>query len=250
MMKTSPKNRVLIVADAHLPLDGRQGGRQEREAMLEMLRSYESSLGCVVLLGDFFDFWYEWKHVVPKRAWSLLNHLRSLVDKGVPVHYFAGNHDFRLRGFLEQEIGLEIHMDEWVTEIDGKRWLFHHGDGEARSDVNYRRMKRVFRSRWAQTLFGFAIHPDLAMGLGRVTSDGGRQKHEQRGENIWPPLTEYLAAAQRRVDAGHDVVVYGHTHLSSDVELNGGLFHNPGPWYRDRYYSVVEGGPPKREVWT
>lgn len=248
-MKSSKTSCVLIVADAHLPLDGRPGAEEQLRSFSEMLRHYDSKLQSLVLLGDLFDFWYEWKHVVPRRAFPLLHQLRSIVEAGTPVHYFAGNHDFLLGSFLRDEVGLSIHMDEWVTELDGRKYWFHHGDGLARSDVNYRRMKRVFRSRWAQRLFGGLVHPDLALGLGRTTSDSGRKKHDRRGGRIWPPESEYFDAAQRMIDRGYDVVVIGHTHIASDVELKNGFFHNPGAWGDDRSYSVIAGDLPKHEVW-
>lgn len=249
MMKSSKTSRVLIVADAHIPLDGRAGSDEMIRRFGEMVDHYADSLQTLVLLGDLFDFWYEWRHVVPKRAFPLLHRFRGLVDRGVSVHYFAGNHDFRLAGFLQNEVGIELHMDEWEAEFDGRRYWFHHGDGLARSDVSYRRMKRVFRNPIAQKLFGSIIHPDLALNLGRTTSETGRKKHEQLGGRIWPPQSEYLETAQRVIGADYDVVVIGHTHTAADVELKGGHFHNPGAWGDDGSYSVIEGGLPKHEVW-
>jgi len=247
-MDTSPEHCVLIVADAHLPLDNRAGGNEARAAFQGLLRQYRGRAQLLVLLGDVFDFWYEWRHVVPKRAFGILADLRDLVESGVETHYFAGNHDFRLAGFLRNEIGLTLHMDEWKVELDGRRYWFHHGDGLAASDVNYRRMRRVFRSRWAQVLFGSLVHPDLAMGLGRVTSDEGRRKTRRR-ESLWPPVEEYHAAAQRVLKSGYDVVVFGHTHVAETLELDGGIYHNPGAFYIEQRYGLIEGGLPRSEVW-
>ena len=247
-MDTSQERRVLIIADAHLPLDNRSGGKEEREAFQALIRHYRGSLQRLILLGDVFDFWYEWRHVIPKRAFRILADLRNLVESGVETHYFAGNHDFRLAGLLRDDIGLKIHMDEWRVELDGRRYWFHHGDGLAASDSKYRTMKRVFRNPVAQTLFGTILHPDLAMGLGRETSDQGRKKNQRR-ETVWPPLEEYHAAAQRVLKSGEDVVVIGHTHVEETVELNGGVFHNPGSFYDERRYSLIEGGLPHSEVW-
>ncbi|MFH0883322.1 MAG: UDP-2,3-diacylglucosamine diphosphatase [bacterium] len=247
-METSQDHRVLIIADAHLPLDNRPDGEREREAFRMLLRHYRDSLQLLVLLGDVFDFWYEWRHVIPKRAFGILADLRDLVDSGVETHYFAGNHDFRLSGFLRDDIGLKIHMDEWRVVLDERRYWFHHGDGLAASDVNYRRMKRVFRSPLAQALFGRIIHPDLAMGLGRTTSDEGRRKNQRR-ESIWPPVEEYYAAAQSVLKSGEDVVVVGHTHIEETRKLDGGVFHNPGAFHVERRYSLIEGGLPHSEVW-
>jgi len=248
-METSNDKRVLIIADAHLPLDDRPGGAEQRKAFLELIRHHRGQLGTLVLLGDVFDFWYEWKHVVPKRAFAILSELRQIVDSGVPVHYFAGNHDFRIHDFLSNDIGLILHMDEWQVELDGRKYWFHHGDGLAKSDVNYRRMKSLFRNRVAQFLFGVLVHPDFAMGLGRTTSDGGRKKTELRRE-IWPPEPEYIEAAKRILaKTGRDIVVIGHTHIANTVKLDNGFYHNPGPFYQERRYSFIAGELPQSEVW-
>lgn len=248
-MNTSSEQRVVILADAHLPLDDRPGGAEQRNSFLRLIEATAPTTACYVLLGDIFDFWFEWKHVVPKHAFPLLFKLREITRRGTPVHYFAGNHDFHLRGFLRDEVGLTLHMDEWVADFDGRRYYFHHGDGLAASDVRYRRMKSVFRSRWAQWLFGTLVHPDLAMQIGRRTSDEGRRLDREEKRHI-PDETEYLAAADRILSQGHDVVVIGHTHIAGNHLRPGGVYHNPGPFLEDRRYSVIEGDLPRSEVWA
>lgn len=247
-MKTDPSKRVVIVADAHLPLDDRKGGLEQRNSFLSLIKSTRSTTTCYVLLGDIFDFWFEWKHVVPKRAYPILTELQAIVDSGVPVHYFAGNHDFHLKGFLAREIGLTLHMNEWTANIDGRNYFFHHGDGFAPSDRNYRLLKQVFRSGIAQKLFGTFVHPDWAMHLGRTTSDKGRKRHDS-GQRREPGLEEYLVAVDDILKKGHDVVVFGHTHDQQDVERPGGHYHNPGPFLSEQRYSVIDGGLPRNEVW-
>jgi UDP-2,3-diacylglucosamine hydrolase len=245
---TSPQNRVLIVADCHVPLDNRIGGEERRSAFINFLDHYRKGTKHIILLGDIFDFWYEWKHVVPKRVFPLFNLLCDLTKSDTKIHYFAGNHDFKLQGFLEDEIGLSIHLDEWTTTFDNKKYYFHHGDGMANSDVSYRLMKKVFRSKIAQTLFGSIVHPDLAMQLGKKTSDLGREKHNN-GNKREPLLREYLLKAQDIINDGNDVVVFGHSHELVNENLNGGLFHNPGPFLGEGRFSVIEGGLPKSGVW-
>ena len=249
MIKSDPLHRVVIVADAHLPLDDREGGEEQRKSFLRLLKSTQDTTCCYILLGDIFDFWFEWKHVVPKRAFPILMQLKQCVDSGVPVHYFAGNHDFHLKGFLAETIGLTLHMDEWTETIDNFRYYFHHGDGFAKSDAGYRKLKRIFRSPLAQVLFGGVVHPDLAMQLGRITSNEGRRRHETNTRQE-PPMEEYFDTAQRILARGHDVVVIGHTHEACDQELSGGRYHNPGPFLAERRYSVIEGGLPRNEVWA
>lgn len=247
-MKTSADRLVLLVSDSHLPLDNRSGAQGQINEFIGLLSHYREQMSSLILLGDNFDFWYEWKHTIPKRAYPVLKLLDDLINQGVSCHYFAGNHDFKLLGFLNKEVGLNIHMNEWKTVFDGKQYYFHHGDGMADSDVNYRKMKKVFRSRWAQKLFGTFIHPDLAMEAGRLTSESGRYRH-RKNLKANPPQKEYIAKAQSIIRQGNDVVVFGHTHLPCSIELEGGLYHNPGPFLAQKSYSIIAGGLPQPEVW-
>ncbi|MDP8207127.1 MAG: UDP-2,3-diacylglucosamine diphosphatase [Candidatus Electryonea clarkiae] len=246
--QTSPNSRVLIIGDAHLPLDKQEGGAASIEHFRQLIKYYKDSLTLLVLLGDIFDFWYEWRHVIPKRATGLLYDLHDIALKGVPIHYFAGNHDFKLTGYLEKEIGMKIHLDEWITEIDGKRIFFHHGDGFAAGDINYRRMKKVFRNPIAQFLFGTILHPDLSMILGRISSNAGvhnRKNYVDRN----PPIEEYHKAAGKILAGNIDVVIFGHTHRTEHIEFEQGIYHNPGPFQKKMNYSLIENGLLISKVW-
>ncbi|MBS1261767.1 MAG: UDP-2,3-diacylglucosamine hydrolase [Calditrichaeota bacterium] len=247
-MQTSPERRALIIADAHLPLDGRSGAGHKFARLIELLDHYRDTLALLILLGDTFDFWYEWGQVVPKRAFPLLAKLRALVDDGIPVHIFAGNHDFKLDSFLHDEVGAEIHMDGWRITLDGRRYYFHHGDGFAASDRNYHRMKGVFRNATVQALFGGVLHPDLAMKVGRFVSRFGEEKARTL-DAIQPPYPEYEDTARRLLENGNDVVVIGHLHIPFTTKLEQGVFLNPGPFLEMNRYGLIEGDLPRSEVW-
>ncbi len=242
---TSPEQKLVIVADAHLPLDGRPGAELRLKRFNALLDKHQQDTAVWVLLGDIFDFWYEWIHVVPKRAFPLLHRLRSLVDQGAQVHLFAGNHDFRITGFLEKEVGLTVHLDEWAATVDGRRIFFHHGDGMASKDVGYRRMKWVFRKSWMQQIFGTIIHPDLAMKIANLASRKGYKKKERSIEERRPILAQYEKRARRILSNGFDLVVFGHTHNAANIHYPEGWYHNPGSFDDDYAYSVIEGGLPQ-----
>jgi len=245
---SSPQQRILILADAHLPLDNRHGAKQRLRQFQNVIEHYRDNLGLLILLGDIFDFWWEWRTVVPKNATSLLFLVRELRNSGIPVHFFAGNHDFKISGYLECEIGMELHHDDWVAMIDRKKVYFHHGDGFAISDTNYRRMRRIFRNPVAQWGFGTLLHPDLAMNIGRFFSSLGERK---RGEKPYPhtPFLEYQDRVREILATGYDMVVIGHTHRPQLIEFEEGIFHNPGP-FLDRFcYSIIEGDLPVLKVW-
>lgn len=247
-INTSPDKRILLVSDAHLPLDGRKGAARLIKKFRALIQNYRDTVQSIVLLGDIFDFWYEWKHVVPKRSTGLLFDLYEIVREGIKVHYFAGNHDFAITGYLENEIGLTVHLDEWITSIDGKKVYFHHGDGFDANDHSYRAMKRVFRSKISQSLFRSLIHPDLAMGIGKRASDVGASRREALLKTDYS-APEYHDGARKILARGYDMVVIGHTHLAETIEFEEGIYHNPGPFLSKSNYSIIEGGSPIIRTW-
>lgn len=240
---------VLVLADAHVPLDDRRGAKTQRQSLHDLLQQHGPAAHTIMLLGDTFDFWFEWKHAVPKRGFALFHLLRELVDSGTPIHYFAGNHDFHLGPFLRDDLGLFTHLDAHVETLGGKRWYFHHGDGLAASDRGYRRMKAVFRNPLAQKLFGALVHPDLALELGKKISNLGREKHQRRGVEVFPPFEEYQARAREILRSGHDAVVIGHVHKAFSTQLDEGLFCSPGPFLKSGAYGWIENGTLETRHW-
>lgn len=244
-----PGQHVLVIADAHLPLDDRRGADAELNAMLALIEQHRPGLSALVLLGDTFDFWFEWRFVIPTRAFPLLALLHRLRQEGVEVHIFAGNHDFYLGRALREQVGATLHPDEWVVNLGDQRYYFHHGDGFAASDVGYRRLKAVLRNKMAQEAFRTIIHPDLAMGIGRIASAAGGEKlSTEQGPDVLYP--EYVTAARRILRQGHDVVMIGHMHQAVDETLPEGRFINPGPFLAERRYGLIEGVEPVSRIWS
>ncbi len=244
-LQTSPERKLVIVSDAHLPLDNRPGNRPRMARFLRLLKQHRNDTAVWILLGDTFDFWYDWRYVVPKHAFPLLHELRSLVEQGVEIHIFAGNHDFRLPGFLEQEIGLIVHLDEWSVQVDGRQVFFHHGDGMANYDLGYRRMKWVFRKPWMQWLFGTVIHPDLAMFIAQLASRAGLRKKARPLELKKQRLTEYENRARAILRNGYDLVIFGHTHNAMLKQFPEGWYHNTGSFDDEGAHSILQGDLPE-----
>ncbi|MBD3165765.1 hypothetical protein GF324_04145 [bacterium] len=242
---TAPDRQILLLGDAHLPLDGRDGAEEDITLFRKLLRDERPRTSVLLLMGDVFDFWFEWKQVVPKRAMPLLYDLHDMIREGIEVHYFAGNHDFLIRGFLGDVVGMRLHQEEWDAEIDGRRTRLHHGDGMAQSDHGYRAMKRVFRHPVSQALFQTLVHPDLALNLGKWASDAGRRNTYKKYDGHLRPDHEYLAMARRILQGGYDMVIFGHTHQQKLLRCDDGWYHNPGPFLTFRQYSVIAGGLPE-----
>jgi UDP-2,3-diacylglucosamine hydrolase len=203
------------------------------ERMFVEVLSHGRSL---VIVGDLFDFWFEWRHVIPKGYFRVLHQLRVLVDGGVSVHYLAGNHDFRLPGFLETEIGICVHPDSMAADVEGQAVFVYHGDGVLARDHGYRLVKRVLRNRFAQRLFSW-LHPDLGMWLARGTSTTSRTYERYRSSDE----EEYLALARRKFAEGFRGVVMGHTHRPQEVVEGECTYINLGDWIEHFTFGVHDG---------
>lgn len=227
---------VYFLSDAHLGAVLIPDARRQREQLDRLLDEVARDGRLLVLAGDLFDFWYEWQYVVPKAPFHLLHRLRNLVDAGLEVHYLAGNHDFRLRGFLESDVGLRIHADTLPARIGEQAVFVYHGDGILARDNGYRLMKKVLRNRAAQRVFSW-FHPDLAMRLARGTSVTSRTVKRARPEDD----AEYLAFARAKFAEGYDGVVLGHTHRPIEHSEQGHTYVNLGDWIYEYSYARHDG---------
>jgi UDP-2,3-diacylglucosamine hydrolase len=225
-----------FVSDAHLGAVMIRDAVQQREKLDRLLDMVAANGKSLVLAGDLFDFWYEWGHVIPKQPFQVLCRLHRLVEQGVVVYYLAGNHDFRLRGFLENDVGLHVHVNELAVEIAGRPHLIFHGDGILKRDAGYRVMKKVLRNGAAQRIFSW-LHPDLAMRLARGTSVTSRAiiKPDPHDDE------EFLAWAQGLFAEGYAGVVAGHTHRPVEHIEGDRVYVNLGDWILHYTYGLHDG---------
>lgn len=233
-----PTPRALVASDAHL---GAVPPDRERR-FLAFLAAVPDRADELVLAGDVFDFWFEWRHAVQGEHFAVLRRLAEVVDAGVRVRMVAGNHDAWGGAFLEDRIGVELVEGPVVTEVGGRRTYLAHGDGLAGGDWGYRLLKRVTRSRPARVLFRL-LHPDLAVPLVRRVSGTGE---EVSAEDLTAG-----ARGRARVLSAHadellrdrpdvELVVLGHAHRPELREVEPGRHYlNAGDWIRSFTYGVV-----------
>jgi UDP-2,3-diacylglucosamine hydrolase len=223
---------AFFISDAHL------GAEPEvREAVRErLLHAFLTSLvgraTDVFIVGDLFDFWFEYATAIPRRCFATLCVLRRLRESGVRITYLAGNHDFWLGPFLRDEMGFVTHDGAVALELQGRRVWLHHGDGLIGGDLGYRVLKRVLRSPASIALYRL-LHPDLGIPIARVASRWSRDAREAKARSSAAgPDDERLVreVAEPRFREGHDAVLVGHFHRWFERREGGRDFFVLGDW--------------------
>lgn len=213
---------VYFLSDAHLGSLALEHRRTQERRLVRFLDSIKEKAAAVYLLGDMFDFWDEYKYVVPKGYTRFLGKLSELTDRGVEVHFFTGNHDLWTYGYLEQECGVIVHRKPETTEIYGKVFFLAHGDGLGDPDNRFKLLRRLFHNRTCQRLLN-AIHPRWGMALGLNWAKHSRLKRANGKE---PPYMgedrEFLVLFTKEYMKTHrniDYFIYGHRHIELDITL-------------------------------
>jgi UDP-2,3-diacylglucosamine hydrolase len=227
---------VYFLSDAHLGAPPEEIASVQRERLEKLFNEVVMKRGSLVIAGDLFDFWYEWRHVIPKQHFPVLFQLKRLIDQHIPVFYLAGNHDFKLHGFLDAVIGVRTLRDDLAVKVGDQSVYVFHGDGVLARDHGYRFLKKVLRNPAAQRAFSW-IHPDWGMTLARGTSKTSRA-HERGGVE---DDKDYLAFAQQKFAEGYTGVVMGHTHRPVEHHEGPHTYLNLGDWITHFTYGLHDG---------
>lgn len=241
-----PAGAHYFLSDAHLGAESESVEAPRAARLHGFLDALVTRAASVTIVGDLFDFWFEYRTAIPRRAFETLARLRRLREAGVDVVYLNGNHDFWLGRFLEETIGVRTHDGPLALERDGHRLWIHHGDGLVGGDLGYRVLRRVIRHPVSIGLYRW-IHPDLGIPLARQVSRWSRGSRDERPlepERLWREV------ALPRFAEGHDTVMIGHFHHPFQRRENGRAFFVLGDWIRSFTYVVLEGGELRLESWA
>lgn len=243
--RAMPATSVFFVSDAHLGVDDAEQEAARTARLHDFLNSLPGRAASLYIMGDLFDFWFEYRTAVPRRFFETLCALRDVKAAGVPVTYLVGNHDFWLGSFMSRELGMHVHDGALTTEIQGRRLWLHHGDGLIGGDLGYRVLKKVLRNPACIGLYRL-LHPDLGIPLAHRVSRWSRHSREGRMLD-----TERLGReiAAPRFAAGHDVVLIGHFHHAYERHEPGRDFVVLGDWIHQFSYAVLESGRIRLETW-
>jgi UDP-2,3-diacylglucosamine hydrolase len=236
--------KVYFASDFHLGIAGRLSSREREQQLVRWLSLIEADAAAIYLVGDVFDFWFEYRRVVPKGYVRLLGKLAALRDSGIPIYFFTGNHDMWVFRYFEEELGIPTYRQPIEREIMGKSFLIGHGDGLGPGDCGYKLIKKVFANPFCQWLFE-RLHPNFGIGLANFWSGKSRGASKPDTRRFLGEEQEWLIAyAKRKLTQRHyDYFVFGHRHLPIDFTLNGGAsrYINLGDWLYYNSYAVFDG---------
>ena len=216
------KDKVYFISDTHLGLYPRNESRDREIILIQWLDHIKNEAREIYLVGDIFDYWYEFKKVVPRGFVRFLGKLAELSDNGTDIHYFTGNHDVWIFDYLPGEIGLTLYRHPVVKNINGKKFYIAHGDGLGPGDNRYKLLKWAFTNKFMQWMFS-RLHPNFSVGIGHAWSKNSRLSKGVYEEFLGLDK-EFLVLHSRMIlekkDPGIDYFVYGHRHIPMDIKLN------------------------------
>ena len=235
-------SKIYFASDLHLGVPNKEKSLEREKLFIQWLDQVKKDAEAIYLLGDVFDFWFEYKKVVPRGYVRLLGKLAEISDSGIPIHFFTGNHDMWVFDYLEEELNIKIYRNPIEVTLKGKTFLLGHGDGLGPGDKGYKIIKMIFRSKICQWLFS-RIHPNLAFTIAENWSKKSRiangvKDEVNLGEKEW--LTQYCKQKMKTSDA--EFFIFGHRHLPMEVDLgNNKRYINLGEWVNYNSYAEFDG---------
>lgn len=236
---------IYFASDFHLGVDTPQESSKEREQkIIRWLDFIQPTCKALYLLGDVFDYWFEYKKVIPKGNVRFLARLAQFTDAGIPVHIFTGNHDMWISTYLESEIGIKLHRDPIEITLHSKKMILGHGDGLGPGDRGYKVIKKIFRNRFNQWLFA-RLHPNLGIALMQFFS-GKSRAYDKEDQSFSNPEKEWLVQyCEEQIKSKEiDFFIFGHRHLPIDYILSNAKsrYINLGDMMSYNSYAVLEQG--------
>lgn len=234
--------KIYFASDNHLGAPTYEQSKEREKKFISWLDEVKKDAQVIFLLGDLFDFWFEYDKVIPKGFVRVLGKLSELTDAGIQIYFFVGNHDLWLKNYFQEELGIPTFYKPIELECNGKRFLIGHGDGLGPKDIGYKRMKKIFTNKICQFLFKW-IHPDIGVRLAQYMSvknkliSGKEDVIFLGNEKEW--LVQYCLRKLQEKD--YNYFVFGHRHLPLSIELpKQAMYINTGDWISYFSYAVFD----------
>ena len=242
-MQISQGKKIYFSSDNHLGAPTWAESLPREKIFVKWLDSIKHDAEVIFLLGDLFDFWFEYKTVVPKGFVRVLGKLAELRDSGIKIHFFVGNHDLWMHDYFEKELNIPVYHKPKEFVLNNKHFLIGHGDGKGPGDKGYKRMKKVFTNPFFKWLFRW-VHPDIGVRVAQHLSvknkliSGDEDKKFLGEEHEW--LAQY---SKRKLESKHfDYFIFGHRHLPMEIKVGeNSTYYNLGDWINHYTYGVFDG---------
>lgn len=229
---------IYFLSDAHLGAEEESKEKLKEEKLLSLFDQIKEDGEFLYLVGDLFEFWFEYKNLIPKDHLKVLTKLKEVVDCGVKVNYVVGNHDFWLGDFLPKHLGIPIVKESVDVVHQGKRIFITHGDGLAKKDVGYRILKKILRNRVNIFLYR-QIPPDISYPLAKFVARRSRNWVQKRNTSY---LDEYENFAKEKIKEVFDAVILAHTHVPVSQKIGDRIYLNLGDWFQHFTYGKLSEG--------
>ncbi len=240
-IEIAPGKKVFFASDLHLGLDAAVSGKEREKKFIQWLDKIKPQAQALFILGDLFDYWFEYKNAVPKGHTRLLGKLAEWTDSGIPIYFFTGNHDMWMRDYFEKELGIKTFFEPQIFTVQNKKILVGHGDGLGPGDKNYKRLKKLFTNPLAKWLYRW-LHPDIGIPLIKyfsqknklISGEYDQKFHGEDKEWLYLYAKDYL---KKTPDI--DYFIFGHRHLPLEMKINNkSTYFNTGDWLQ--YFTWLE----------
>ena len=234
---------IYFLSDFHLGAPNANESLVREKKIIRFLDEIKLKAAAIFIVGDLFDFWYEYKKVVPKGYVRILGKIAELSDAGIALHFFVGNHDMWMKDYFQTELNTAVYFEPQEFTFSSKTFLIGHGDGLGPGDKGYKFIKKVFRSPVSQLIFG-ALPPNIGIGIADYFSRKSRAKTGKTDEVFLGEENEWLVIYSREIltKKHFDYFIFGHRHLPLDISLNEkSRYINLGDWIKYFSYAVFNG---------
>ena len=243
-MQISAGKKIYFLSDFHLGAPDHVTSLQREKLIVSFLDSIKHQADSIFIVGDVFDFWYEYKKVVPRGYVRLLGKLAELTDSGIAIYFFVGNHDMWMKNYFQKELNVPVYFEPREFVFNQKQFLIGHGDGIGPGDHGYKTLKKIFRNPVCQWLFG-VFPPSVGISLANFFSRKSRQAAgNHKDENFYGEDKEWLLVYSKETLAkkNFDYFIFGHRHLPIDYRLSdSSRYINLGDWINYCTYAVFDG---------
>ncbi|HEU0112246.1 MAG TPA: UDP-2,3-diacylglucosamine diphosphatase [Flavisolibacter sp.] len=242
-MQVPPGKKIYFLSDFHLGAPDAASSLKREKLIVQFLDSIKTEAHSIFIVGDMFDFWYEYRKVVPKGAIRLLGKIAELADSGIAIYFFVGNHDMWMNSYFQQELNVPVYFEPKAFQINNKKFFIGHGDGLGPGDQGYKALKKVFRNPVCHWLFGI-LPPFIGVGVANYFSHKSRLATSTSEETFLGEDKEWLLIYSKEVlkKEHFDFFVFGHRHLPIDYRLsNNSRYINLGEWMNFCTYAVFDG---------